>query len=158
MNVTISIDGTTVETDSSKTIIQSARDSGIAIPNFCWHPALSIAGNCRICLVDSGMPKKTREGQLERDANGNPIIMYAPKLQIACQTQVADGMVVQTNSPKVINAREAVMEFLLINHPLDCPICDEAGECKLQEYAYKHSVGYSRFEFEKVRKPKRVDI
>jgi NADH-quinone oxidoreductase subunit G len=158
MNITITIDGQQLETDSSKTIIQAARDNGIAIPNFCWHPALSIAGNCRICLVDSGMPKKTREGQIERDANGNPIIMYAPKLQIACQTMVADGMVVQTKSPKVINAREAVMEFLLINHPLDCPICDEAGECKLQEYAYKHSVGYSRFEFEKVRKPKRVDI
>ncbi|MBS4027013.1 MAG: molybdopterin-dependent oxidoreductase [Ignavibacteriales bacterium] len=158
MNVTITLDGQQLETDSSKTIIQAARDNGIAIPNFCWHPALSIAGNCRICLVDSGMPKKTREGQIERDASGNAIIMYAPKLQIACQTTVADGMVVQSKSPKVINAREAVMEFLLINHPLDCPICDEAGECKLQEYAYKHSVGYSRFEFEKVRKPKRVDI
>ena len=158
MNITINIDGQQLETDSSKTIIQAARDNGIAIPNFCWHPALSIAGNCRICLVDSGMPKKTREGQIERDANGNPIIMYAPKLQIACQTPVADGMVVQTKSPKVINAREALMEFLLINHPLDCPICDEAGECKLQEYAYKHSVGESRFEFEKVRKPKRVNL
>ncbi len=158
MNVTITVDGQQLETDSSKTIIQAARDNGVAIPHFCWHPALSIAGNCRICLVDSGMPKKTREGQIERDGNGNPIIMYAPKLQIACQTQVAEGMVVQTKSEKVINAREAVMEFLLINHPLDCPICDEAGECKLQEYAYKHSVGESRFEFEKVRKPKRVNL
>jgi len=81
-----------------------------------------------------------------------------PKLAIACSTPVAEGMVVQTNSPKVVNAREAVMEFLLINHPLDCPICDEAGECKLQDYAYRYSTGVSRFEFEKVRKPKRVEL
>ncbi len=133
----ITIDGKQLEVDNKLTIIQAARENGIHIPHFCWHPKLTVAGNCRICLVE---------------------VEKFPKLAIACATQVADGMVVRTNSPKVINAREAVMEFLLINHPLDCPICDEAGECKLQDYAYKYSVGASRFDFEKVRKPKRVEL
>lgn len=133
----ITIDGTQFDADPKLTIMQAALEVGIQIPHFCWHPQLSVAGNCRICLVD---------------------IEKMPKLAIACATPVAEGMVVQTNSPKVINAREAVMEFLLINHPLDCPICDEAGECKLQDYAYKYSVGVSRFDFEKVRKPKRVEL
>ena len=133
----ITIDGKQFEVDSKLTIIQAALEQGIQIPHFCWHPRLSIAGNCRICLVD---------------------VEKLPKLVIACQTQVTDGMVVKTSSDKVVNAREAVMEFLLINHPLDCPICDEAGECKLQDYAYNLSVGVSRFEFDKVRKPKRVEL
>ena len=134
---TITIDGHTIEAPPGQTIIQAALDHGMEIPHFCWHPKLSVAGNCRICLVE---------------------VEKAPKLVIACSTQVADGMVVHTNNPRVVNAREAVMEFLLINHPLDCPICDEAGECKLQDYAYKYSVGYSRFEEDKVHKPKRVEL
>src|ERR1041385_1731991 len=133
----ITIDGKPYEVDNKLTVIQAAREQGISIPHFCWHPKLSVAGNCRICLVE---------------------IEKMPKLAIACATTVTDGMVVKTNSDKVLNAREAVMEFLLINHPLDCPICDEAGECKLQDYAYKHSTGVSRFDFEKVRKPKRVEL
>jgi NADH-quinone oxidoreductase subunit G len=133
----IIIDGKELEVDAKRTIIEAARDNGIEIPHFCWHPRLSIAGNCRMCLVE---------------------VEKFPKLAIACATQVAEGMVVHTKSPKVINAREAVMEFLLINHPLDCPICDEAGECKLQDYAYAYSVGYSRFEENKVHKPKRVAL
>ncbi len=133
----ITIDGKQYEVDNKLTIIQAALEQGIQIPHFCWHPKLSIAGNCRMCLVE---------------------VEKMPKLAIACQTQVADGMVVKTDSDKVINAQQAVMEFLLINHPLDCPICDEAGECKLQDYAYKYSEGVSRFEFEKVRKPKRVEL
>ena len=133
----ITIDGKQYEVDNKLTIIQAALEQGIQIPHFCWHPKLSVAGNCRMCLVE---------------------VEKMPKLAIACQTQVTDGMVVKTNSDKVINAQQAVMEFLLINHPLDCPICDEAGECKLQDYAYKYSEGVSRFEFEKVRKPKRVEL
>ncbi len=133
----ITIDGKTCEADSRKTIIEVARENGIEIPHFCWHPRLSVAGNCRMCLVE---------------------VEKMPKLAIACATQVMEGMVVHTASPKVINAREAVMEFLLINHPLDCPICDEAGECKLQDYAYAYSIGYSRFEEGKVHKPKRVEL
>jgi len=134
---TITIDGRQIEVEGRPTIMQVALANGILIPQFCWHPRLSIAGNCRICLVE---------------------VEKMPKLAIACQTTVADGMAVKTTSGKVINARQAVMEFLLINHPLDCPICDEAGECKLQDYAYQHSTGVSRFEFDKVRKPKRVEL
>jgi NADH-quinone oxidoreductase subunit G len=133
----ITIDGKQIDVDPNLTIIQAARLQGTDIPHFCWHPELSVAGNCRICLVE---------------------VEKLPKLVIACATQVAEGMVVHTANAKVINAREAVMEFLLINHPLDCPICDEAGECKLQDYAYKHSIGYSRFDEDKVHKPKRVEL
>lgn len=133
----ITIDGKEFEVDPNQTIIQAALEQGIQIPHFCWHPKLSVAGNCRICLVE---------------------VEKFPKLAIACATPVAEGMVVRTNSDKVINSREAVMEFLLINHPLDCPICDEAGECKLQDYAYGLSLGVSRFDFSKVRKPKRVAL
>jgi len=133
----ITIDGNSFDVDPKLSVIEAARQSGIHIPHFCWHSKLSVAGNCRMCLVE---------------------IEKIPKLAIACATQVADGMVVQTKSEKVIKARNAVMEFLLINHPLDCPICDEAGECKLQDYAYKYSIGYSRFDEDKVHKPKRVPL
>ncbi|MBI3766314.1 MAG: (2Fe-2S)-binding protein, partial [Ignavibacteriales bacterium] len=133
----ITIDEKQYDVDNKLTIIQAALEQGIQIPHFCWHPKLSVAGNCRMCLVE---------------------VEKLPKLVIACSTQVTDGMVIKTKSDKVINAQEAVMEFLLINHPLDCPICDEAGECKLQDYAYRYSVGVSRFEFDKVRKPKRVEL
>ncbi len=136
-NVTVTIDGIQLAVDSKKTIIEAARENKISIPHFCWHEKLSPAGNCRICLVE---------------------VEKMPKLAIACMTQVADGMVVYTKNERVINAREAVMEFILINHPLDCPICDEAGECKLQDYSYKYSAGFSRFVENKVHKPKRVDV
>lgn len=135
--VKITIDGKQYEVENNLTIIQAAEQNGITIPHFCWHPKLSVSGNCRVCLVE---------------------VEKMPKLVIACATKVADGMVVHTNSQRVVRARNAVLEFILINHPLDCPICDEAGECKLQDYAYKYSVGESRFDFDKVRKPKRVEL
>jgi NADH-quinone oxidoreductase subunit G len=133
----INIDGKAIDFKPGQTIIEAARDHGIEIPHFCWHPKLSVSGNCRICLVE---------------------VEKMPKLVIACSTLASEGMVVHTNSEKVIAAQNAVMEFLLINHPLDCPICDEAGECKLQDYAYKYSVGESRFVEEKVHKDKRVAL
>ncbi len=154
----ITIDGTQYEVDQKLTIIQAAKENGITIPHFCWHPKLSVAGNCRMCLVDVGNPRRNKDGTFVLNEKNERVIDFMPKLAIACSTPVADGMVVNTKSPKVVNAQEAVMEFLLINHPLDCPICDEAGECKLQNYAYKYSVGESRFEFNKVRKPKRVEL
>ncbi len=135
--ITITIDGKEIQTDPSKTIIEAAFENGIYVPHFCWHPALSISGNCRMCLVE---------------------VEKMPKQVIACSTRCMDGMVVHVNSEKAIQAREAVIEFILINHPLDCPICDEAGECKLQDYAYRYSVGESRFDEEKVHKPKRVEL
>ena len=133
----INVDGISIEFKPGQTIIEAARDNGIEIPHFCWHPKLSVSGNCRICLVE---------------------VEKMPKLVIACSTIASEGMVVHTKSEKVIAAQNAVMEFLLINHPLDCPICDEAGECKLQDYAYKYGVGESRFVEEKVHKDKRVSL
>jgi NADH-quinone oxidoreductase subunit G len=133
----ITIDNREIEFKPGQTIIQAAKDAGIEVPHFCWHPGLSVSGNCRICLVE---------------------IEKFPKLAIACATPAADGMVVHTNNERSVHAQNAVMEFLLINHPLDCPICDEAGECKLQDYAYKYSVGFSRYDEEKNHKDKRVEL
>ncbi len=152
----LTIDGRTIETQPGKTIIEAANDNGITIPHFCWHPSLSVAGNCRMCLVNVGSPKKAADGQVERDADGNPVVAWMPKLQIACATPVSEGMIVSTRDDKSHKASNAVMEFLLVNHPLDCPICDEAGQCKLQEYAFKYSKGESRFVDEKNHKDKRV--
>ena len=131
------LDGKEIEFTQGQTIIEAAAAHGIDIPHFCWHPSLSVSGNCRMCLVE---------------------VEKMPKLVIACSTIAADGMVVHSQSQKTIEARNAVMEFFLINHPLDCPICDEAGECKLQDYAYQHSVGESRFVDEKNHKDKRVPL
>jgi len=135
--VRLTIDEQSVTVPKGTTVIEAARTAGIAIPHFCYHPRLSIAGNCRICLVE---------------------IEKMPKNQIACSTRVAPGMVVRTRSEKAVKAREGVMEFLLINHPLDCPICDQAGECVLQEFSYHYGSGRSRFEGEKVHAPKNVEL
>ena len=133
----LTIDGKVVEFQNGQTIIEVAKENKIKIPHFCWHPALSISGNCRVCLVE---------------------VEKMPKLVIACSTFAAEGMIVHTKSEKTLAARNAVMEFILINHPLDCPICDEAGECKLQDYAFKHGMGESRFDEIKQRKEKRVQL
>ena len=152
----ITIDDKRIEAKPNQTIIQAAYDNGIEIPHFCWHPELSVSGNCRMCLVEVGLPKRNRDGSIETNPDGSAVVNFMPKLQIACATKIADGMVVKTNTEKVVKAREAIMEFILVNHPLDCPICDEAGDCKLQEYAYRFSRGYSRFVEEKNKKDKRV--
>jgi hypothetical protein len=133
----LTIDGNAVEVADGTTVIQAAAQIGITVPHYCWHPGLTVAGNCRMCLVE---------------------IEKMPKLSIACSTQVAEGMIVRTTVDRVREARDAVMEFLLINHPLDCPICDQAGECRLQQYSFKYGPGGSRFLEEKVHKPKNVDI
>ncbi len=133
----IVVDGKEIEFKQGQTIIEAAKEAGNIIPHFCWHPSLSVSGNCRVCLVE---------------------VEKMPKLVIACSTLASEGMVVHTVSEKALSARSAVMEFLLINHPLDCPICDEAGECKLQDYAYAHGVGESRFVEEKTHKDKRVPL
>lgn len=133
----ITINGNEYEFKPGQTIIEVATENGLDIPHFCWHPSLSVSGNCRMCLVE---------------------VEKMPKLVIACSTYAAEGMVVNVNSEKSVDARKAVMEFILINHPLDCPICDEAGECKLQDYTFSHSVGESRFVEEKQHKNKRVQL
>lgn len=133
--VKIIIDGKEVVTAKGKTVIQAAADAGVIIPHYCYHPKLSIAGNCRMCLIE---------------------IEKMPKLQIACNTQVAEDMAVLTQSEKVLAVRKAVMEFLLINHPVDCPICDQAGECQLQNYYMEHDRAASRFEVGKVHDRKKT--
>ncbi|MFW8637164.1 NADH-quinone oxidoreductase subunit NuoG [Cribrihabitans pelagius] len=135
----INIDGTEIEVDGAMTLIQACEEAGVEIPRFCYHERLSIAGNCRMCLVE--------------------VVGGPPKPAASCAMQVRDlrpgpegqAPQVRTNSPMVKKAREGVMEFLLINHPLDCPICDQGGECDLQDQAMAYGVDFSRF-----REPKRA--
>jgi len=144
------IDGIEVEYSGQPNLIELAKTKAINIPFFCYHKALSVSGNCRMCLVEVGMPVRNREtGAIEKDENGNDKIGFMPKLQPACYQQLADGMVIKTNTDKVLSARKGVMEFLLANHPLDCPVCDQAGECVLQDYAFDHGDSRSRFTEEK---------
>ncbi len=153
----IYIDNVKIEAQIGETVMQAAHRNGIEIPHFCWHPELAVVGNCRMCLVEVGTPKRNSDGSYVVDADGQYEIGFMPKLQIACNTVATDEMRILTKSPKAIKAQEAVMEFLLINHPLDCPICDEAGQCKLQEYTQRFSTGVSRFDERKNAKPKRVE-
>ncbi len=157
----ITIDGTVYEFEGRPKLLQFCLDHGIELPHFCYHPALSIPANCRQCLVEVGMPVIDREtGKPKLDENGQPVIQFMPKLQTSCSLDMADGMVVKTHrtSEKVARAQRDNLEFLLINHPLDCPICDQAGKCPLQIQAYKYGPEGSRFEFLKVHKPKRVKL
>ncbi|NBC85045.1 MAG: 2Fe-2S iron-sulfur cluster binding domain-containing protein [Bacteroidetes bacterium] len=158
---TVTIDGTTYEYEGEHKLLQFCLDQGIELPHFCYHPAMSIPANCRQCLVKVGMPKKDRAtGEVETDENGDPVIQFFPKMQASCTVDVQDGMVVKTQrgSEEVEEAQKDTLEFLLINHPLDCPICDQAGHCPLQIQAYKYGPEGSRFEFRKVHKPKRVKL
>ncbi len=158
---TVYIDDEPFEFEPGAKVLQFCMDHGIVLPHFCYHPAMSVPANCRQCLVKAGMPAKNREtGEIETDDEGAPIINYFPKLQTGCSLDLADGMVVRTHrtSEEVEGAHEDNLEFLLINHPLDCPICDQAGHCPLQNQAYKFGPEGSRFEFEKVHKPKRIPL
>ena len=128
---TLKIDGKEITVEKGTSVLQAALDHGIDIPHYCYHPSLNIAGSCRLCLVE-----------IER----------MPKLVPSCATQAVDGMVVTTNSEKVDDARKSILEFLLINHPLDCPICDKAGECKLQDYTFQYGSAHSRFVEDKRRR------
>ena len=124
----LTIDGRETEVKNGATVMEAANGLGIYIPHFCYHKKLSIAANCRMCLV-----------QIEK----------APKPQPACATPVADGMKVLTRSDYARAAQDSVMEFLLINHPLDCPICDQGGECQLQDLAVGYGKSASRYTEEK---------
>ena len=138
----ITIDGVEHEVEEGRTILQAIDDlgllmNGVDIPHYCWHPKLSIDGSCRLCQVE---------------------VEGLPKLQIACNTVVKDEMVVHTRNERVMKAREGVMELLLVNHPLDCPICDQAGECKLQDYAFEYGVQHARTEEPRRALKKRYDV
>src|SRR5687767_11003717 len=123
---TLTIDGREITVEPGTTVIQACDMLGIEIPRFCYHERLAIAGNCRMCLVE--------------------VSPGPPKPQASCALPCADKMTVKTGSPMVKKAREGVMEFLLINHPLDCPICDQGGECDLQDQALFYGKGVSRYD------------
>lgn len=122
--INVTIDGKKIELEKTITILKAAEKLGIHIPTFCWHEKLEPFGGCRLCLVE---------------------VENTPKLQIACATEVCDEIIVRTDTPRVIKARKGVLEFLLINHPLDCPTCDKGGECELQDTVFKYGSPHSRF-------------
>src|SRR5690349_5904648 len=128
--VTLTIDGQPVTVAKGKTVLQAAIEAGISVPYYCYHPGISIDGSCRVCVVK---------------------IEKMPKLQTSCSTVATDGMVVSTRDPETIAARAGVFEFLLLNHPLDCPVCDKGGECPLQDFSYSFGPNESRMDF-----PRRV--
>src|SRR5688572_11138703 len=130
----ITVDGKSIDAKERQMILQACIDAGHPVPHYCYHPGLSIPASCRICLVE---------------------VEGIPKLVPSCQTPVRDGMVVHSTSPKAVANQKAVMEYLLINHPLDCPVCDQAGECYLQDYSYVYGRTESRFEEAKAKKPKK---
>ncbi|MEO6224201.1 MAG: 2Fe-2S iron-sulfur cluster-binding protein, partial [Vicinamibacterales bacterium] len=128
--VTLTIDGSPVTVEQGKTVLQAVLESGGHVPYYCYHPGLGVDGSCRVCIVK---------------------IEKMPKLQTSCSMVCTDGMVVNTNTPDVEAARASVFEFLLVNHPLDCPVCDKGGECPLQDYSYSYGPERSRMDF-----PRRV--
>jgi NADH-quinone oxidoreductase subunit G len=133
----LTVNGKEIEVPAGTNLIEAARTAGVEVPHYCYHPGLSIAGQCRLCMVD---------------------IDKVPRPQIACNTVAAEGMVVETETPRVKDTRRSMMEFHLINHPLDCPVCDQAGECWLQIYYMKHGLYDPRMTDEKVHKPKAVPL
>lgn len=140
------------------TMIQACQKLKVDVPHYCYHPKLPVSGNCRMCLVEFGLPALGPDRKPLLNPDGTPKIAKSPRPAIACATPISPGMEIYTNTPAVKQMREGVLEFLLINHPLDCPICDQAGECKLQEYSVDYGQSQSRFVEEKVHKPKRVDL
>lgn len=160
-NITINIDGQDVQVPKGINIIEAVKmvGKGKEVPHYCYHPKLSVAGNCRMCMVEMGMPMRDRAtGEAILEEDGSPKIGWMPKPTIGCATNAAPGMHIRTNSKMVKETRNGVTEFLLINHPLDCPICDQAGECRLQEFSAEHGRGYSRFIENKNVKPKRTRL
>jgi NADH-quinone oxidoreductase subunit G len=124
--VKVTIDGRELTVEKGKTVLQAALENSIELPYYCYHPGLGVDGSCRVCIVK---------------------IEKMPKLQTSCSTTCTDGMVVHTQAPDVVEARAGVFEFLLINHPLDCPVCDKGGECPLQDFSYAFGPDRSRMEF-----------
>src|SRR5438046_4711263 len=129
--VTLTIEGRQVTVPNGTAILEAAKAAGVLIPHYCYHPGLPVAGVCRMCLVE---------------------VEKAPKLAPSCATSVAEGQVVRVHTDKALEARQGVLEMLLINHPLDCPICDQAGECELQDYTFQEGRSEGRY-----REPKRFN-
>jgi NADH-quinone oxidoreductase subunit G len=140
------------------TMIQACEIAKQDVPHYCYHPKLPVVGNCRMCLVEYGMPALGPDRKPVSNPDGSVKIAKSPRPAIACATPISPGMEIYTSTPGVKQMREGVLESLLINHPLDCPICDQAGECKLQEYSVDYGQSASRFVEAKVHKPKAVDL
>jgi NADH-quinone oxidoreductase subunit G len=158
--VTVNIDGRDIAVPKGTNVIEAAKLLGVEIPHYCYHPKLSIVGNCRMCLIEMGTPAvdPATKAPVMDPATGKQKINWIPRPQIGCGTNASPGLHIRTNSPLVKDCREGVTEMLLINHPLDCPICDQAGECKLQEHSTAYGRGYSRFIEQKNVKPKRTPL
>ena len=157
--VNVQIDGVWMQFPKGTRMIEACRQAKKDVPHYCYHPKLTSPGNCRMCLVEMGMPPRLAPGQEpELDEEGRTKIQWIPRPAIACANTVAEGMGIKTDSVLTRTCRQGVMEFLLINHPLDCPICDQAGECSLQEFSVEHGNGTSRFQERKVKKPKNQQI
>jgi NADH-quinone oxidoreductase subunit G len=140
------------------TMIQACAAARVEVPHYCYHPKLPVAGNCRMCLVEFGTPTMGPDRKPVLNPDGTLKIARSPRPAIACATPISPGMEIYATTPNVEQMRRGVLEFLLINHPLDCPICDQAGECKLQEYSVEFGQAESRFVEKKVHKPKQVDL
>ncbi len=157
--VNVQIDGTWIQVPRGTRMIEACHQAEQEVPHYCYHSKLSSPGNCRMCLVQMGMPPRPAPGQDPVCGHdGYQDISWMPRPVIACANTVAENMGIRTTGELVEECRNGVMEFLLINHPLDCPICDQAGECSLQEFSVEHGRGFSRFEEMKVKKPKNVEI
>ncbi len=156
--VNVQVDGEWHQFPKGTRLIEACEIAGKYVPRYCYHKKLSSPGNCRMCLVEMGMPKMGPDRKPELGADGKPVINWMPRPQISCAQDVSEGMGVRTSSPLVEECRRGVMEFLLINHPLDCPICDQAGECRLQEFSVQYGNQSSRFLENKVKKPKNVEL
>jgi len=152
----VQIDGVWHQFPKGTRLIEACEEAGSYVPRYCYHKKLSSPGNCRMCLIEMGLPRLGPDRKPELGADGKPVINWIPRPQISCAQDVAEGMGVRTNSPLVKECQRGVMEFLLINHPLDCPICDQAGECRLQEFSVDYGTSQSRFLEHKVKKPKNV--
>ncbi|MDE0594918.1 MAG: molybdopterin-dependent oxidoreductase [Roseibacillus sp.] len=157
--VNVQIDGTWIQVPRGTRMIEACKQAEQEVPHYCYHTKLSSPGNCRMCLVQMGMPSRPAPGHhISFGDDGFQKIGWMPRPVISCANTVAENMGIRTSGALVEECRNGVMEFLLINHPLDCPICDQAGECSLQEFSVDHGRGSSRFEEVKVKKPKNVEI
>jgi len=156
--VNVQINGAWHQFPKGTRVIEACERAGSYVPRYCYHKKLSSPGNCRMCLIEMGLPKMGPDRKPELGGDGKPVINWMPRPQISCAQDVSEGMGVRTDSPLAQECRKGVMEFLLINHPLDCPICDQAGECRLQEFSVEYGNAESRFLENKVKKPKNIEL
>src|SRR5205807_781071 len=152
--VNVQIDGVWHQFPKGTRVIEACAKAGAYIPRYRYQPKLSSPGNCRMCLIEMGMRRMGPDRKPELGSDAKPIIKWMPRPPISCAQDVVEGMGIRTNAPLAEECRRGVMEFLLFNHPLDCPICDQAWECRLQEFSVESGRADSRFLANKVKKPK----